>query len=464
VTRQISRQRAAALLVFLTDRDYYRELFKFALPIAMQSFATSLLNLVAGVMVGQLGDAPVAAVGLASQIFFLLQLTLFGITSGASIFTAQLWGKRDIYNIHRVQAFCLLLGIIPGLGFFLLSQFAPEWALGVYSTDPEVIQLGASYLRLYGWSFLLVVVTFSYIAVLRSVGNVILPLFITIGALVLNVSLSYVLIFGKLGFPPLGVQGAAIAGLISRVAECFAILWFSYRYVLPSAIRLVDFFRVDLPFAMKIIKPVLPVAFNEILWSLGITTYNIIYARIGTESIAAMNIALTIDSLAFVVFIGVGQACAIMVGNRIGAGDEERAYQYAGRSLILSILFGLVMGGMVFLGAPWLLSLYDVSKAVVFNAQRVLYIIASLMWLRASNFMLFIGVLRSGGDTRFAFVLDALIIWSLGVPMAYLGAFVFRFPVYLVYLMVMSEEFLKWLLALWRFRSRRWIHNLAQSV
>ena len=454
----------AALIGFFADREYYQRLLRFALPIALQSFATSLLNMVGGLMVGQLGDASIAAVALAGQIAFLLQLLLFGITSGSAIFTAQLWGKQDVPNIRRVLGVSLLMGAVPGFVFWLLSQLAPESVLGIYSKDPHVVALGAGYLRVFGWSFVLLVITLSYSAVLRSIGNVMLPLAVSTGALGLNIILSYIMIFGKFGFPEMGVNGAAWATLIARAVECLAMLALTYRFRLPAAIRLADFLSLDLPFIGKVLKPVLPVAFNELFWSLGITAYNVVYARIGTEAIAAMNIAATINSLMFVLFIGIGNATAILVGNLIGAGEEHKAQQYAVRSLVLAVMLAMLIGGIIYLVSPWILSLYQVSTAVILNARRVLTIISLLLWMRAWNIVMFVGVLRSGGDTRFAFLLDAVIIWVLGVPMAFLGAFVFHLPVYWVYLMVMSEEFTKLILSLRRLISRRWIHNLAQTV
>jgi putative MATE family efflux protein len=458
------RRLQATLSGVFADREYFQRLVRFALPIALQSFATSLLNMVAGLMVGQLGDASIAAVALANQVFFLLNLVLFGITSGSAIFTAQLWGKGDVPNIRRVLAFSLLMGAVPGMVFFLLSQLAPEAVLSIYSEDPQVVALGAGYLRIFGWSFILVVITFSYSAVLRSTGNVMGPLVVSTAALGLNVLLSYCLVFGKIGFPELGVNGAAYANLVARILECIAMLALTYRFRLPAAVHLEDLLRLDWPFISTVLKPVLPVAFNELFWSLGITTYNVVYARIGTEAIAAMNIASTIDSLMFVFFIGIGNATAILVGNLIGAGEEHQAHQYAVRSLVIAVMLAVVIGGIIFMISPGVLSWYKVSDAVILNAQSVLTIISLLLWMRAWNMVMFIGVLRSGGDTRFAFLLDAVIIWVLGVPMAFLGAFVFHLPVYWVYLMVMSEEFSKMILSMRRLVSRKWIHNLAHSV
>lgn len=447
-----------------TDREYYQRVYKLAVPVALQNFIMSSLNMVGVIMIGQLGDTAVAAVGLANQIFFLLQLLLFGIASGSAIFTAQLWGKQDVPNIRKVLGLALSLGMLGSLVFFLIAELAPEAALGVYSKDPAVIELGSSYLQIFGWSFIFFAISLSYAVVLRSTGDVTTPLVVSFTALSFNAALSYVLIFGKLGFPALGVEGAAIAGLCARVLECFMLLGITYRKKSPAAATLGELFRFDLGFTKKVLRPVAPVVLNEMLWSLGITAYFVVYARMGTEAIAAMNIAATVDSLSLVIFIGMAHATAVLVGNLIGAGQEDEAFRYAFRSLGLAVAGAFLVGGLIIAFAGNFLDLYKVSPQVVENTQKVLVVIGLFLPLRMFNLILYIGSFRSGGDTHFALVMDGVVIWVVGVPMAYAGAFVFDLPVYLVYAMVMSEEFMKGSIGLWRFLTRRWIHNLAETV
>jgi putative MATE family efflux protein len=380
------------------------------------------------------------------------------------MFTAQLWGKSDVANIRKVLGLAITLGLTAGTFFLIVAEVFPTQALSIYSTDPSVIALGSDYLRILGYSFLFFAVSFCYSAVLRSTGDVQKPLFVTLTALSLNTALSFTLIFGKLGFPPMGVHGAAIAVVISRVVECGLLLWLTYRRDSPAAAKLRELFSFDLAFVGKVLKPVLPVVANEILWSTGITAYNVVYARISTDAIAAMNIVGSIDQLALVLFNGIGHACAILVGNCIGAGDEDKAFRYAARSEALGMLGAVGIGSLILASANSILSIYNVPPTVIEYAFRVLTILGLLLWLRASNMILFIGIFRSGGDTRFAFLLDGVIIWIVGVPLAFAGAFVFHLPVYWVYMLVMSEEISKWLLGVYRFFSRKWIHNLAQTV
>ena len=307
-------------------------------------------------------------------------------------------------------------------------------------------------------------VTFSFAAVLRSVGDVRTPMLVSISALVLNAILSYTLIFGKFGLPVLGINGAALAALSARLVECSVLLFIVYTRRTLIAIRLSDLLSLDLGFISRVFKPILPVILNETFWALGISAYNVVYARMGTDSIATMNIVAPIDHMAFVFISGIANATAIMIGNRIGAGEEARAYRFAGRSLAIAMLTGLLLGGLVQVIAPYVLSIYKVDPQVIADARQVLVFIGLFMFVRAANSTIVVGILRSGGDTRFSFFLDGLIIWFVGVPMAYTSAFIFDLPVYWVYVAVMSEEFAKCFFGMRRYFSKKWIHNLAVTV
>lgn len=452
------------MVLFFGDREYFSRILKFALPIAFQQLIFTSLNLVGNLMVGQLGSTTVAAVGLAGQIFFLLNLLIFGVGSGAAMFTAQLWGKRDIPNIRKVLGLSLSMSFLGSVLFWVVAEFFPAGVLSIYSKDPQVILQGSEYLKLFGYSFIFFAVTATFSLVLRSIGEVRLPVAVSIGALVLNVGLSYILIFGKLGFPTLGANGAAISILIARMLECLTLVLLTYKRRLPLAGNFRELFSFNYPFAVAVLKPVMPVAINEILWSFGITTYQVIYARMGTNQVAAVNIAGTISDLAVVAFIGIGNATAILAGNFIGSGKNNQAQEYAARSLVIGAVGGKIIGGIVLLFSPVILDLYKVSPTVIEYAQQILFISCAFLWLRMLNLILFIGILRAGGDTRFALLLDGLIIWLVGVPLTAIGAFVFHLPIYLVYALTLSEEVIKFSLGLWRYLSKKWIHNLAETV
>jgi Na+-driven multidrug efflux pump len=205
---------------------------------------------------------------------------------------------------------------------------------------------------------------------------------------------------------------------------------------------------------------VLPAVANEMFWSVGITTYNAIYAHIGTDSIAAINVNATIEELGFVVFLGLGNACAVMVGNRIGAERGEEAYEIVRRVMVMGVAFAALIGVAIFFLRDVVVGLYDLSPSGVYNVRMLMLVMACCLWIRMFNFTVFVGALRAGGDTRFALLMEICSIWLIGVPAAYTGAFILHLPVYLVYLMVILEEVAKALVSWWRFRSRRWIHDL----
>jgi putative MATE family efflux protein len=452
------------ILDFYRDPDYFREVRKIAVPIIIQQLMFSGLNLLGVVFVGQKGDASVAAVGLAGQVAFLLNLVHFGIISGAAMFTAQFWGRQDIPNLRRVLGLCLMLAIAASLIFFTLAQLLPHQILSIYSKDATVIELGANYIRTFSWTFLFFGVTFSYALVMRSTGNVKLPTTVSVIALSISTILSYSLIFGKLGLPELGIQGAAVAAVIARAFECIALVTLTYLTKSPVAASLRELTDFDRAFLSRVIRPMLPVILNELFWSLGITTYNIIYGRMGTSSFAAMNIVSTIEQVAFVLFIGISNATSVLVGNRIGAEKEQEAYIFAGRSLGLGLAGGMIIGLLLQLVKGPILTLYNVSPEVIQNAGYIINVVTFFLWVRVNNMTIVVGILRAGGDTRFSLFLDGIIIWLVGVPMAFLAANVLHLPVYYVYLFAMSEEAAKWILGVTRYRSRKWINNLTAQV
>lgn len=449
---------------FYNDKPFLTQLYHLAAPIALQNLLTASLGMVGSVMVGQLGDAAIASVGLAGQVFFLLSLILFGVGSGSAMFTAQLWGNKDLVSLRKVLGLCLGMGLITASVFFFACEFFSARIIGIFTTDPQVIALGGEYLRIYAWAFLFFSVTSGFAAVLRSIGEVKLPMLVTVSALALNIVLNYFLIFGAFGFAPMGIRGAAFAAVIVRAAECLVLVIITYRKKYPVAAKINELLGFNLGFVFKVFKPVLPVILNELMWSLAITAYNIVYARIGTPSIASMNIVATVDNLAQVPFMGLSSAIAIIVGHKIGAGEKDEAYRDVGRTLGLTAVFALLVSCVVLVIKVPVIGLYKITPDVAFYVDRALIILALWMVVRSQNMILVVGMMRSGGDTRYSLFLDGVIIWILGVPMAVLGGFLLHLPVYWVYLMVMSEEFTKCILGLRRYFSRKWIHDLTQAV
>ena len=417
-------------LSFLRDRVFLRAMLALAMPVAFQQFITASLSMIDVLMVGQLGETSVAALGLANQIFFLLILFLFGVTSGMAIFTAQYWGKGDIENIHRVLGICLAIAVLVATGFTLAATLIPETLMSFYTEDQEVIRLGSEYLRIVGLSYIMMAIAVSYISVLRSITMVKLTMVVAVIALGLKTILGYLLIFGIGPFPELGVRGAAIGTAFGWTFECILLLVLVYVQKTPLAVNPLTFFRFSRPFALNVLKTSMPAAINEVLWSLGITTYNAVYGHIGTEAIAAVNINATIEEMVFVLFMGLGNACAVMVGNRIGSGGKDMAFEYGRRFLILGVAMAVIGGLIVLSMRNVVVGLYPLSPSGALNLYGLMTVYAFSSWLRVFNFMLFIGALRAGGDTRYSMFTELFSIWVVGVPAALIGGFVLDLPVY----------------------------------
>jgi len=239
------------------------------------------------------------------------------------MFTAQLWGNKDIKSLRKVLGLCLVMSLVTAGLFLFLCEIFPARIIGIFTVDPQVIALGSEYLDIFAWSFLFFSITSGYAAVLRSVGEVKLPMLVTVIALALNIALNYVFIFGAFGIPAMGIRGAAISALIARVAECLGLVSITYWKKYPVAAKIRELLGFNLGFCVKIFNPVFPVILNELMWSLAITIYSVVYAHIGTPSIAAMNIIGTVDNLALAPFMGLSSAIAIICGHKIGSGEKN---------------------------------------------------------------------------------------------------------------------------------------------
>jgi putative MATE family efflux protein len=445
------------------NKTFLQQLLKLGLPIMMQNLFTVLGGTITTLMTGQLGDVPLAAIGLANQLYFILSLAQFGIASGAAIFTAQFWGNNDENGIAKVLGVSLLVDVFISSIFMAIALAFPGRFLQLFTSDKQVISLGVSVLTIVGFSYFFTPITFTYNAILRSTGNVRLPMLVSFAGILLNILFGYMLIFGKLGMPALGAQGAAYANLIARVTEFIAMLSLAYYLKTPLAVSPRKIFSFNKAFASKILARVLPVTANELMWSLGISAYSAIYAHISTEAIAAINIRASIEDMFFAPFLGITHACAIVVGNAIGSGEQEKSHSYIKQAVRIVLALGTALGIVLILGRGFITSLYNISDLTAFYTRNLLLVLGFFLWLRTVNTLYFVAMLRSGGDTHFAYWVDVGCMWLIGVPAALLTAFVFHLPVYLVYLAIMLDELTKLFLFINRYKNRRWIHNLVES-
>jgi putative MATE family efflux protein len=448
------------LLHLFADKEFIKKTLTLALPIGLQNLISSSLNLIDNIIIGGMGEVAIASVGLANQYFFLLNLVLFGTISGASIFTAQYWGKKDLKNIKRVLGLSLISAFIVSAIFMLGGLLIPKLIIGLFSNDPKVISMGANYLKIIALSYILTGISLTYSITLRSIGQVKAPMIVSIIALCINTVLNFILVYGIGNFNGIGVYGSAIATLIARIIEFCMMISIVYKLKYPIAGKLKELFDLSFDFIKNFFKVTVPVILNESIWALGITVYAAIYAHMGTKVIAATNIVSTIERLSMVIFFGFCNAAAIMIGNKIGEKKEDEAFLYAKRFIILNPLLGVIMGILIYLGAPYMLLLYKVSPVVHTYSTDILHIIGIFLWVKVFNYTNVVGILRSGGDTKFCLFLDVGGMWLVGVPLVALAGLYWHLPIQQVYIFVFMEEIAKFIVGLPRIASKKWINNL----
>ncbi len=447
--------------VFRWDKAFVKRLLFVALPIMIQNLVSSSLYIIDGVMVSGLGTAPYAAVTQMSRYMFLFNITLFGVVSGSSIFFAQYWGKKDIAGLRAVMGMCLRITLPLGLVFGGTAVFFPHVVVGFFLPPGESAAYAREYLQIVAFGMIITAADMVFASAMKSSEQTFIPMLAGITAILTNTTLNYALINGHFGSPALGVQGAAIATVISAGVSLSINAGASYLMKLPSGARLSQLAHFDPAFFKRYLKTVFPVILNEGFWALGYTMYSVFFGRLGDAAVAAQGIYNTVDQLVFVTIYGLMHATAIIVGRSIGEGSKEEAYLFAKRLLASALGLGLVMGLAMFLSRHLLVSFfYDVSQESKSLAGMFMTFAALFAWAKAFNCVNIVGVLRSGGDTVFTMLLDICSIWCLGVPAVGLAALYFRLPVETVFLLTAAEEVPKLVIGLRRMLSKKWINDL----
>ena len=446
------------------DRQFYRSLFALAIPIMLQNLVNSLVNMLSTIMIGRLGTVEIAAVGLGNQIFFLFNLFLFGICSGGAIFTAQFWGKGDIPGIRKNLGFCMTLNLISAIFFTLVAALFPEKVIGIYSRDEAVIKAGAAYLKTVSPSYIPYAISMAFTLTLRSVEKVRLAIVVTFIALSLNAIMNYLFIFGVGPIPAMGVEGAALATVISRLTETIILVTATYILKYVPAGNLRELFAFNSFYARQFLRVTLPVIINEMLWSLGITVENIIFARTHTDAIAAFNITGTVSQLTWVLFIGLGNGIAVLIGKKIGERDEQTARDYASRIVRFAPLLAFGAAMLLLPISRLLPYVFNVNPQTLKDASQMFIILCFSYPFKAFNMSMIVGICRAGGDTVFCMIYDIAMLWLVAVPLAALASFVLGAPVWGIYICIIAEDPLKALLGLWRFRSGKWLHNVTDRL
>lgn len=441
-----------------------RDLRRVAVPIALQSMIAASLQLVDSLMVGSLGETELTAVGVAIQMYFIYWMVVFGFSSGCSTFMTQFWGARDVDQIRKTVGFTVAVCMAAGLVFFVPAFFFPVQVMGIFTDIPEVIALGKDYVVLVAPCFLFSAFSVPVQHSLRATQQTRLPLYISIIVFSTNTFLNYVFIFGNFGMPALGVQGAALGTLVARGLEVILVIYviFGRRNLLAAPIR--AFVGWSGAFARRVLSNSVPTTINETMWGLGTSMYVAAYARVGVTEFAAVQAGNTIQNLLVFAGFSIGDAILILVGQKLGEGRTEEAYHMAKGLLRVGVIAGLVFGGILILIAKPLISLYNFSPLGETYTFYILLIYGLTMWLTLLGGMLVVGVMRCGGDTRYAMVTEVGTIWLIGVPLAFVTSLVLGLPIYLCVLAVKLEEAVKAAILLRRFYSRKWARTVITDL
>lgn len=435
---------------------FYSSLFTIAIPISLQALLQNFVNMLDTVMIGRLGSVEIAAVGLGNQIFFILNMILFGITSGGGVFIAQFWGKKDLGGIRRSLGLMTLIAAFVALVFTVLGLLIPHQLIRIYSPDPDVVRVGGEYLRLACLSYIPTAISFSITLALRSTERVKLPLVCTSVSLLTNAGANYLLIF----VAGLGVKGAAIATVFSRLVELVILLSWTYSHGYEICGRLRELLGFDWSFVFKYLKIAFPVIVNETFWGLGTSVYNGIYAHAGTDSFTAYSITGTISQLTWVFCMGFGNGIGVLIGKRIGEKKKDEAKGYALRSMWFMPLVGAVVGVLLLPLSKLLPFLFNVEPEIIKMATQILMILILLYPFNSFCMDWVVGVCRAGGDTVFSAVGELIVLWGVAIPLGYVAAFVLHLPAPMIFLFLSSESIVKTIIGAIRVLSGKWLHEV----
>ena len=450
-------------------KEVYKKVFTIGLPVSIENMIYSLMNFIDVFMVGKenvalgLGTAAVAGLGFANQIFMIFIVSLFGLNSGGGILAAQYYGKKDYKNLKKCLGITITVGLLFSFLFFLMGLFIPEKIIGIFTSDPKVLKLGANYFRIIALIYPLIGLGYSFNMQLRAIGKNQYSLYSTIIGLCINLVGNYLFINGNLGFPAMGVVGAAIATVIARIVSVFYLIYIIYKNKLPMAGNFQELFKLSWSFIAKALKISIPVFGHEIMWVTGVSMYVIIYGRIGTEATAAIQVVKSISNLVFTLVFGLSSGTAAIIGQEIGAGNEENAYKYAVELLKISLVIGTAVALFVYAICPVVLILMKVDSAIYPLARQIVFSEGILIIIKTTGTLFIVGVLRAGGDTLWTMFADLIPLWTFAIPLTYIAGLKFGLPIALVYLCSGSDELLKMPFCIQRLKSRKWINNLVKT-
>ena len=441
-----------------------RKLVRIATPIAIQGIVSATLSMVDNIMVGFLGETELAAVGVGSQLFMVHYLVLFGILSGSATFMAQFYGTKDMANIRKVIGFDFTLLAALGAVIFLLVNCFTDGILSLYTEDAAVKALAAQYVRINSLSFLLLAVSSPLEMAFKATQQVRIPMIISNVIFFTNIAINYVLIFGKLGFPKMGVAGAAIGTISSRIIEVIMNSYFAFRTKNEFCGKVRSYFGWDRELVKRIIKNATPTTINEFFWSFGQTMYVAAFSRISTTAYAAYQAANSIFNIFNFAAFSIGDAALILVGEKLGEGDMEYTWKLSKHLIKACILAGLVIGAITILLSQPLSGIFKLTDAGKMYTRYILIVFGATMAADLFNGLQIAGILRAGGDTKFAMISESLCIWLIAVPLAFTASLVWHLPVHLALLVTRTEMIIRGAILAKRYLSKKWMNTVITDL
>lgn len=445
------------------NSSFRRTIFVLALPVALQSLLQAFLGMADVAMVSGLGGNAVAAVGLAAKLQFLLLVLMFGVASACGILIAHYKGAGNDEACRRVLAIALVVGAVLVLPFVVMFAVS-RWWLPWINPDADVVRLATQYLMITAPILFMVQTILTFEAALRSVGQTMASLFFGAFGVLLNILLNYILIFGKLGFPAMGVAGAAWATLISRALQMLAYLLWIYWQQHTFALCWRTIWRaMHLQEVRRVVVFALPLVINHGIWGLGNTTYHIATGYAGTDALAVMGIMVPIESAFFSLFIGLANASSVMVGQSLGANQADEAWRLYKKCVHLALILAISLSLLLWLLRDTLFVFFaDINEHTRQLLDGVVTVFCCVVWIKVLNMIRVVGVLRAGGDNHFCLATDIVVMWVLGLPL-FLGGIALGLPFVVLFALMFLEEIFKFFPLRWRINQRIWIRNLTTS-
>lgn len=448
----------------MKEKTFFSEvIIKIALPITLQSMFQASFSVIDQLMTGQLGSSNVAAVGLCGKFSSLFGVLAAAVATAAGIMIAQYVGGKDIEGVSKSFFSNLLLSGGIGAIFTVLSVLFPVGIMSIYSKDEETIFLSAICLRIIAIGFLPMAGSMMISTLLRCHGNAKFPLYASITSAALNTALNYVMIFGKIGCPKMGIIGASWATTISRSVECIILISFLVVTLMRRKLELRPAFKLEAAFKKTFIGILMPILACEFLWSLGENVYAVVYGRMGTAACAAMTLTNPIQSLMIGALSGVASAAGIYIGKCLGNGETDKAYEEALKFVKYGLIGSVILSCILLVMDQWYVGIYQVEDKVKMMTKYILVAYAIIAPVKVQNMILSGGVIRSGGKTAYVMYTDMIGTWCVGVPLAIIFGLVLQLPIYLTYFILSLEECVRLVISVMIFKKKIWINDLIKQ-